>query len=88
VNREGPPLAELTELLCETLRIVPPSPPLSADELLFGGRLPLDSVDSLQWAAAVERRYRIELTDTEIGDGVLLTLGRVASAVAARTAED
>ncbi|MGC4000690.1 MAG: phosphopantetheine-binding protein [Anaeromyxobacter sp.] len=87
MNREGPPLAELSALLCETLRIVPPNPPLEADELLFGGRLPLDSVDSLQWAAAVERRYRIELSDTEIGDGVLLTLGRVARAVAARVAE-
>jgi acyl carrier protein len=61
-----------------------PSPSLSADEPLFGGRLPLDSVDSLQWAAAVERHFDIELTDAEIGNGALLTLGRMAQVLETR----
>lgn len=84
MNREGPLLAELSQLLCNTLRLPPPTPPLGADELLFGGRLPLDSVDSLQWATAVERHYQIELTDEELYDGALLTLGRMAQVVATR----
>lgn len=85
MSPSGPHLSELSELLCKTLRIEEPSPPLGEDELLFGGRLPLDSVDSLQWAAAIEQKYAVELTDEEILDGVLLTLGRLAQALAARS---
>lgn len=81
---DGPTLKELAELLCTTLRLPPPEPPLSANELLFGGRFPFDSVDSLQWATAVERHFGVELTDEEIGDGVLLTLGRMAQVLESR----
>jgi acyl carrier protein len=72
---------ELSRLLCETLRLPEPIPALSADEPLFGGRLPLDSVDSLQWATAIERHFDIELTDDEIGQGALLTLGQMARVI-------
>jgi acyl carrier protein len=77
VTRDGLILAELSRLLCETLRLPEPSPPIDADEPLFGGRLPLDSVDALQWATAVERHYEFELSDSDIGCGALLTLGRM-----------
>jgi hypothetical protein len=54
------------------------------DEPLFGGRLSLDSVDSLQWAAAVEQRYRCALSDRDIARGALESLGQTADTLLAQ----
>jgi acyl carrier protein len=75
---------ELATLLYGCVRLSPPTPALTADEPLFGGRLPLDSVDSLQWATAIEQRYQCELTDRDIAGGALESLGRMADALLAR----
>lgn len=81
---DAPLIDELCQLLCETLRLPEPTPPVAADEPLFGGRLNLDSVDSLQWAAAVERHFQFELSDEEIFSGALHTLGKMAQVLTSR----
>lgn len=75
---------ELSELLCRSLRLSRPEPALTPDEPLFGGRLPLDSVDALQWCVAIEQHYRCELSDHELALGALESLGRIADVLIAR----
>jgi acyl carrier protein len=75
---------DLTALLHQSLRLGPTTPALTADEPLFGGRLPLDSVDSLQWATAIERQYRCELTADDLAKGALESLGQMADTLLSR----
>lgn len=75
---------ELSALLCKSLRLPAPRPPPTADEPLFGGRLPLDSVDSLQWAAAVEQTYGFALSERDIAAGALESLGTMADTLERR----
>jgi acyl carrier protein len=77
-------LQDLEALLRESLRLTSASPTLTPDEPLFGGRLPLDSVDALQWSVAVEQRYCCELSEGEIAAGALETLGQMADVLLAR----
>lgn len=77
-------LAELTQLLHESLRLPELTTPIDPQEPLFGGRLPLDSVDSLQWAASVERHFELQLTDGEILEGALLSLEKMAQVLSKR----
>jgi hypothetical protein len=44
-------------------------------------------VDSLQWAAAIERHYGCELTDRELAAGALESLGQMADSLLARGIE-
>ncbi|HEY5957532.1 MAG TPA: phosphopantetheine-binding protein [Polyangiaceae bacterium] len=77
-------LRDLEALLRQSLRITAPCATLSPDEPLFGGRLPLDSVDALQWSLAVEQHYHCEISEREIAAGALETLGRMADVLLAR----
>ena len=69
---------DLAALLVACLKLPPPSPPLSADEKLFGGRLGLDSVDAAQWVLSVERQFAIEIADEALTRGALESLGNLA----------
>jgi len=77
-------IEDLTSLLHETLRLVLPEPPLTADEPLFGGRLGLDSVDSLQWVTAIERRYGCQLSSSDLATGAVESLGQMADTLLTR----
>jgi acyl carrier protein len=71
-------LDELRTLLVENtlLRIEPQN--ISADQPLFGDHsLGLDSIDALQLAVAVERRYQVSLKDPKLARSVLGTLGQL-----------
>ncbi len=69
---------DLASLLVSCLKLAPPSPPLSPNERLFGGRLGLDSVDAAQWVATIERRFDIEIPDEALTRGALESLGNLA----------
>lgn len=71
-------LSELGRLLVECLKLRDPVPPLAPEERIFSGRLGLDSVDAAQWVVTVERRYSVELTDSELIAGALESLGNLA----------
>lgn len=75
---------ELAALLRQSLRIGPNVPALTADEPIFVGRLGLDSVDALQWAAAVERQYDCELEASDFAAGALESLGQMADTLMSR----
>lgn len=61
-------LAELKQIIVETLRLdaVPPES-IGDHEILFGGRLGLDSIDALEIVVALEQRLgvRIRLHEME-----------------------
>lgn len=77
-------IENLATLLYQSLRLEPTTPALTPDEPLFGGRLPLDSVDSLQWATAVERQFHCELTERDFAAGALESLGQMADTLLVR----
>jgi acyl carrier protein len=69
-------LEDLRVILVENtlLRIEPQN--IGADQLLFGpDGLGLDSIDALQLAVAVERRYGVSLKEPKLARRVLGTLG-------------
>jgi acyl carrier protein len=69
-------LDDLRVILVENtlLRVEPQN--IGADQLLFGpDGLGLDSIDALQLAVAVERRYSVTLKDPKLVRQVLGTLG-------------
>lgn len=74
-------MQRLASLLLSCVKMPPPSPPLTADEKLFGGRLGLDSVDAAQWVATVERQFAIEIADEALTRGALESLGNLADAL-------
>lgn len=71
-------LDELRGLLIACLKLLEPSPPLTSEERIFGGRLGLDSVDAAQWVATVEQYYCVEIPDRELTAGALESLGNLA----------
>ncbi len=77
-------ILDLTTLLYQSLRLGPTTPALTPDEPLFGGRLPLDSVDSLQWATAIEQQFHCELTERDFAAGALESLGQMADTLLVR----
>jgi acyl carrier protein len=71
-------LDELRLLLVENtlLRVEPQN--IGAEQMLFGpDGLGLDSIDALQLAVAVERRYGVTLKDPALVRRVLATLGEL-----------
>jgi acyl carrier protein len=71
-------LDDLRVILVENtlLRVEPKN--IGADQLLFGpDGLGLDSIDALQLAVAVERRYGVTLKDPKLVRRVLGTLGEL-----------
>jgi acyl carrier protein len=71
-------LDELRALLLENclLRVEPGS--IAAEQPLFGPEgLGLDSIDALQMAVAVERRYKIPLRDPQTARKALGSLGEL-----------
>ena len=73
-------LDDLRVILVENtlLRVEPQN--IGADQLLFGpDGLGLDSIDALQLAVAVERRYGVKLKDPTLVRRVLQSLGELQS---------
>jgi acyl carrier protein len=71
-------LDELRALLLENclLRVEPES--ITAEQALFGPEgLGLDSIDALQMAVAVERRYKTPLRDPQTARKALSSLGEL-----------
>jgi acyl carrier protein len=71
-------LDDLRVILVENtlLRVEPQN--IGADQLLFGpDGLGLDSIDALQLAVAVERRYGVTLKDPALVRRVLVSLGEL-----------
>ena len=66
---------QIKRMLVENLMLQISAEEIGDDEPLFGpGGLGLDSVDALQLAVALEKNYRLKLSDIEMPAAVLFIL--------------
>jgi len=79
---------ELKELLIATLSLEDVTPETIDDTApLFGAGLGLDSIDALELAVALERRFKISIPDEEVAKKAFASIDALAAFVErARTA--
>ena len=59
------------ELLVERLGLTMDPESIEDSEALFGGRLGLDSIDALELVVALEKGFKVKITDQAQGEKVL-----------------
>ncbi len=75
---------QIKRMLVENLMLQNSAEEIGDDEPLFGpGGLGLDSVDALQIAVALEKNYRLKLSDVEVARKMLQTVNTIAAAIQA-----
>ncbi|MGA2787919.1 MAG: phosphopantetheine-binding protein [Verrucomicrobiota bacterium] len=75
---------QIKRMLVENLMLQISAEEIGDDEPLFGpGGLGLDSVDALQIAVALEKNYRLKLSDVEVARKILQTVNTIAAAIQA-----
>jgi acyl carrier protein len=81
--REQKGLVEnLKELIIGTLRLEDVGPEdIVASEPLFGEGLGLDSIDALELVVAIEREYKVEIPDAEVGRQAFASITALAEFV-------
>ena len=73
---------QIKRMLVENLMLQISAEEISDNEPLFGpGGLGLDSVDALQIAVALEKNYRLKLSDVEVARKTMQTVAPIAAAV-------
>jgi acyl carrier protein len=74
--------AQIKQMLVENLMLKISATEIGDDQPLFGpGSLGLDSVDALQLVVALEKNYRLKLSDTESARKAMQTVNTIAAAV-------
>ena len=74
---------ELKELLIATLSLEDVTPETIDDAApLFGAGLGLDSIDALELAVALERRFKISIPDEEVAKQAFASIDALAAFVA------
>ena len=58
---------ELKELIVSSLKLEVATDEIADEAPLFGAGLGLDSIDALELAVAIERRYRVSIPDEKVG---------------------
>lgn len=77
---------ELKKLLVDALKLDDVTPEQIDDAApLFGEGLGLDSIDALELAVAIERRFKVSIPDEEVGKQAFKSIDALAAYVAART---
>ena len=77
---------ELKKLLVEALKLDDVTPEQIDDAApLFGEGLGLDSIDALELAVAIERRFKVSIPDEEVGKQAFRSIDALAAYVSART---
>jgi acyl carrier protein len=75
---------QVKQMLVDNLMLQISPDEIGDDEPLFGpGGLGLDSVDALQLAVALEKNYRLKLSDIEIARKIMQTANSIAAAIQA-----
>ena len=75
---------DIKRLMVENLMLQIGPEEIGDDQPLFGpGSLGLDSVDALQIAVALEKNYRLKLSDVEVARKMLQTVNTIAAAIQA-----
>lgn len=75
---------ELKRMLVEVLMLQVSAAEISDEQSLFDGPdgLGLDSVDALQIVVALDKRYQVKISDTEVAKQVLRSVATLADAIA------
>jgi acyl carrier protein len=74
--------AQIKQMLVENLMLKISATEIGDDQPLFGpGSLGLDSVDALQLVVALEKNYRLKLSDTEAARKTMQTASTIAAAI-------
>jgi acyl carrier protein len=77
---------ELKKLLVDALKLDDVTPDQIEDAApLFGEGLGLDSIDALELAVAIERRFKVSIPDEEVGKQAFKSIDALAAYVSART---
>ena len=73
---------ELKKLIIATLKLEEVNPEdIEDDGQLFGNGLGLDSIDALELVVALEKKYGVEIPDSEVGERVFLSVNTLAQFV-------
>jgi acyl carrier protein len=73
----------LKKMIVETLALEDVEPEsIETEAPLFGEGLGLDSIDALELAVAIERRYRVTIPDEAVGKKVFSSVSALAAYVA------
>lgn len=77
-------IEELKQLILGAAEKQEPSDGLSPDEALFGdeSRLAFDSIDALQIAMAIQKRYKVRLNDSKETRRAMASLTTLAAYIA------
>ena len=76
---------ELKKLLVDALKLDDVTPEQIEDAApLFGEGLGLDSIDALELAVAIERRFKVSIPDEEVGKKAFRSIDTLAEYVSAR----
>jgi len=76
---------ELKKLLVDALKLDDVTPEQIEDAApLFGEGLGLDSIDALELAVAIERRFKVSIPDEEVGKKAFRSIDSLAEYVTAR----
>ena len=74
--------AQVKQMLVENLMLKISAAEIGDEQPLFGpGSLGLDSVDALQLVVALEKNYRLKLSDPEAARKTLQTVNTIAAAI-------
>ena len=77
---------QIKQLLVEALKLDDVKPDEIDDTApLFGEGLGLDSIDALELAVAIERRFKVSIPDEEVGKQAFRSIDALAAYVSART---
>jgi acyl carrier protein len=73
---------DIKELIISSLNLGDVTPDQIIDDApLFGEGLGLDSIDALELAVAIERKYRVTIPDEAVGKKVFASVGALAQYV-------
>ena len=75
-------VGELKKLIIETLKLEDVAPEDIVDDgQLFGDGLGLDSIDALELVLALEKKYGVIISDSEVGERVFRSVNTLAEFV-------
>jgi acyl carrier protein len=74
---------EIKELIISSLRLEQTPESIDAEAPLFQSGLGLDSIDALELAVAIERKYRVTIPDEKVGKTAFSSVVALADYVAA-----
>lgn len=74
---------EIKELIIASLKLDRTPESIDDDDALFQSGLGLDSIDALELAVAIERKYRVTIPDEKVGKQAFSSVAALADYVAA-----